>query len=275
MGLKDKQASNLFTGNLRSDQYSEDFGIFHSPGYGGLYYLRRRQVVFLLAASVNGIILDIGCKDARFCSELLQRGGGCYVGIDIDKQALDLDKIAHRDEAAHFLLGDATRLPFPDETFDFVLITEVVEHIENEQQVISEVARVLKKGGNCILSVPTLDLYTFIHYFIASKLGILPNDKLLYQDPDHRREYCKYNFDKRFTSLAKFKSVLQDSGLTITAQRPAYVIVSPLEHLWRRVIKQPHRHVHLAKLLIRIDNTLSNLLKSFGHYTVFTLKKPV
>jgi len=273
MELKDEQASALLTTDLRSDQYAEDFGVFHSPDYGGLYYLRRRQVVFLLAPSVNGVILDIGCKDARFCSELLHRGGECYLGIDIDKQALDLDKIAHRDEAAHFLLGDATRLPFPDETFDFVLITEVIEHIESEQRVISEIARVLKKGGNCVLSVPSLDLYTFIHYFIASKLGVLPNDKLLYQDPDHRREYCKYDFDKRFTSLVKFKSALQGSGLTITAQRPAYVIVSPLERLWRGVIEQPHRHRRLAKLLIRIDNTLSNLLKSFGHYTVFALKK--
>jgi SAM-dependent methyltransferase len=52
------------------------------------------------------------------------------------------------------LLGDVTRLPFPDQFFDLVICSEVLEHLPDDATAIRELARVLKPGKNLVVSVP-------------------------------------------------------------------------------------------------------------------------
>ena len=52
---------------------------------------------------------------------------------------------------------DLTRgLPYPDESFDLVVLTEVIEHLENHRAALGEVARVLRPGGHLILTTPNI-----------------------------------------------------------------------------------------------------------------------
>ncbi len=51
--------------------------------------------------------------------------------------------------------GDGTRLPFPDDTFDHIICSEVMEHIPDDAAAARELARVLKPGGNLAVTVPT------------------------------------------------------------------------------------------------------------------------
>jgi 2-polyprenyl-3-methyl-5-hydroxy-6-metoxy-1,4-benzoquinol methylase len=50
--------------------------------------------------------------------------------------------------------ADARKLPFEDESFDVVICLDVLEHIEEDFMVISEISRVLKSGGRFLISVP-------------------------------------------------------------------------------------------------------------------------
>ncbi len=50
--------------------------------------------------------------------------------------------------------GDALNLPFPDESFDVVIISEVMEHIPDDKGVLAEMVRVLKPGGRIAVTVP-------------------------------------------------------------------------------------------------------------------------
>ena len=50
--------------------------------------------------------------------------------------------------------GDATRLPFPDGTFDRVIASEVLEHIPDDGAAFAELARVLRPGGTLAVTVP-------------------------------------------------------------------------------------------------------------------------
>jgi SAM-dependent methyltransferase len=50
--------------------------------------------------------------------------------------------------------GDATRLPFPENTFDHVIAAEVLEHIPADEDAMAELARVLKPGGTIAVTVP-------------------------------------------------------------------------------------------------------------------------
>ena len=52
---------------------------------------------------------------------------------------------------------DLTRgLPYPDQSFDLVMLTEVIEHLENHRAALGEVARVLRPGGHLILTTPNI-----------------------------------------------------------------------------------------------------------------------
>jgi SAM-dependent methyltransferase len=59
--------------------------------------------------------------------------------------------------------GDATSLPYGDQFFDLVNASELLEHIDEDEKAISEVARVLKKRGHFTLSVP-LQMRYWTHF---------------------------------------------------------------------------------------------------------------
>ncbi|MFX1323416.1 MAG: class I SAM-dependent methyltransferase [Promethearchaeota archaeon] len=52
------------------------------------------------------------------------------------------------------ICGDLARLPYRDRTFDFVCALDVLEHIKNDKLAISEISRILKKGGITVITVP-------------------------------------------------------------------------------------------------------------------------
>jgi SAM-dependent methyltransferase len=57
---------------------------------------------------------------------------------------------------AHQIELGAAPLPFPDDSFDLVFMTEVLEHLVKPDQAIADVRRVLKLGGHLVLSTPNL-----------------------------------------------------------------------------------------------------------------------
>ncbi|MFX0140357.1 MAG: class I SAM-dependent methyltransferase, partial [Candidatus Hodarchaeota archaeon] len=54
----------------------------------------------------------------------------------------------------HPLCGDLERLPYREESFDFVIALDVLEHIENDKLAASEISRILKKNGIALITVP-------------------------------------------------------------------------------------------------------------------------
>jgi ubiquinone/menaquinone biosynthesis C-methylase UbiE len=106
-------------------------------------------------------ILDIGCGNGRHTAAAFDLNSGHVVGAD--PQFNDL-KDAHDRMRFHESLGpggrwslagaDITHLPFKETHFDIVLCAEVLEHIPDHKKAIAECARVLKKGGHLVVSVP-------------------------------------------------------------------------------------------------------------------------
>ena len=97
--------------------------------------------------------LDLGCGDGLLTRIVLQAAGPReMVGIDPDPaeaaQALQLGIYS----AVHAVGGD--RVPERDASFDWVLSNSVLEHIEQIEPVIAEVARLLRPDGNLVFTVP-------------------------------------------------------------------------------------------------------------------------
>jgi len=105
--------------------------------------------------------LDVGCGEGRHTLAAYLRPGVDVIGIDLSPKDLQTARSRVVDMEAFepkghitFLQGDATRLPFPDASFDTVICSEVLEHIPNFITVIEELVRVLKPGGRLCVSVP-------------------------------------------------------------------------------------------------------------------------
>ncbi len=95
--------------------------------------------------------------------------------LDVDASALELGAHAARTRNANirFLVGDGTRLPFPAEYFDAVLLDSVIEHVRDPQALLNECQRVLKRGGIVFVVFPPfygplsghIDDYVMIPWF--------------------------------------------------------------------------------------------------------------
>ncbi len=105
--------------------------------------------------------LDVGCGEGRHSLAAYLRPGVDVVGLDLSDEDLatantriaDME-VFDPEGSVRFMRGDATRLPFPDHSFDRVICSEVLEHIPNYLNVLEELVRVLKPGGKLAISVP-------------------------------------------------------------------------------------------------------------------------
>lgn len=108
----------------------------------------------------NDILLDAGCGEGRHSRAGIAHGAHvCSMDMDagplrVAKEALELDSLT---EKGKFIVhvGDALNLPFKDGTFDRVICSEVMEHVDDDNKACSELARVLKSGGTMAITVPT------------------------------------------------------------------------------------------------------------------------
>ena len=100
-------------------------------------------------------ILDLGCAEGPyahiFTDEIESYGfDGC------SKRLLLNENNALNKGYNALIIGNGLKLPFADASFDIVICTEVIEHVTETRQLITEINRVLKKGGKLIVSTPNL-----------------------------------------------------------------------------------------------------------------------
>ncbi|OGZ08386.1 MAG: hypothetical protein A3C13_01680 [Candidatus Lloydbacteria bacterium RIFCSPHIGHO2_02_FULL_50_11] len=98
-------------------------------------------------------VLDIGCGNGRFFP-LVREKHAQYVGIDYSEGLIREAKRLHPN--GNFIVGDATQLPFPDNTFDIAYSFAVIHHVPSKEpraQFVCEAARVLRHGSIFVLSV--------------------------------------------------------------------------------------------------------------------------
>jgi SAM-dependent methyltransferase len=116
-------------------------------------------------ASVQGKVLDVGCGAGSVAKAVKRERRDLQVyGCDLSQSAVS---IATADpQGVEFRLATAEQLPFRDAEFDFVWIFDVLEHVNDPERVLREVARVLKPGGGFHIVLPLegqpWTIYTFI-----------------------------------------------------------------------------------------------------------------
>jgi ubiquinone/menaquinone biosynthesis C-methylase UbiE len=128
------------------------FGLPHTE-------MRNRSRLILRNSKINpgDKILDAGCGIGLYGLEYAIKHNAKVVGVDLSKEKIkNAEKLRESLNAKNivFMEGDLTKLKFKDESFDFILSSDVLEHIPNDEKALSELTRVLKKNGGLILTFP-------------------------------------------------------------------------------------------------------------------------
>lgn len=118
----------------------------------------------LLDVKKGDVILDAGCGEGRHSFECIARGADvCSMDIDMEslkKARYILAAIKLKEDASYhgrfqIHIGDALNLPFKEETFDKIICSEVMEHVDDDDIACRELSRALKKGGKIAITIPT------------------------------------------------------------------------------------------------------------------------
>lgn len=118
-----------------------------------------------LAVGEGQINLDAGCGLGRHSLQYAKKGASVFC-MDLDVESLQktrytMNKLKESGEApgdSRFMvnIGDALNLPFKDETFDRIICSEVIEHVDDVNQTCADLSRVLKTGGRIAITFPTI-----------------------------------------------------------------------------------------------------------------------
>jgi ubiquinone/menaquinone biosynthesis C-methylase UbiE len=127
------------------------------PAEYGQEIVKRRSRITSYCVSLSGRnVLDFGSGNGAQTVELLKHG--CTVtACDVDQRDLNiLTEYARNNsiESVTPVLYNGANLPFPDDHFDVVASYGVLEHVHDESHALREIHRVLKPGGDFVISVP-------------------------------------------------------------------------------------------------------------------------
>lgn len=107
--------------------------------------------------------LDIGCGYGSLSSILSKKGVKVY-GTEIDKEKLEIAKQKLKDKNLVLKLVEGEKLPFKKNFFNVVFLFDVIEHVNNPRLMLSEVRRVLKRGG--LLYVEFTPYYSLVGHHL-------------------------------------------------------------------------------------------------------------
>lgn len=112
--------------------------------------LQAKDIMGALDLSLDDLALDVGCGSGAFTFEMGRR---CQraTGIDVKESILRIPIPVDLAGRVEFQKGRGESLPFPNDSFDVVLLSEVLPMTDDPEQIIREATRVIRPGGRVII----------------------------------------------------------------------------------------------------------------------------
>jgi len=136
---------NTIVALLKNQMFQPSFGAMLINPF---WFIRRGlyKSIKTIAKELSGKILDFGCGSKPY--ENLFINATEYIGVD-------LEVTGHDHEFSKVdTYYDGKTIPYPNEYFDSVFTSEVFEHVDNIDQIIPEIHRVMKQNGKILITVP-------------------------------------------------------------------------------------------------------------------------
>lgn len=163
--------------------------------------------------SVGKRILDIGCGDGALTYLLSRQKEAYVIGIDPSIEAINFAKEKTRNtKNIEFIIASAYNLPFADDSIDYVVSSDVIEHLQQPEKMLLEIKRAYNGNGNVIITTPIRlterpldrmhiyeffesDLKKLLGKFFSSNIRIIKSHPLVFTELQNRHYIIKYLFN--------------------------------------------------------------------------------
>lgn len=149
-------------------------------------YVRTHKILPLIPK--DAVLLDIGCGIPAKLLKLLSPHIKHGIGVDFKVEPCQWDNL----QTIRLLIDK--QLPFPNDYFDIVTMTAVLEHIEHEAEIVDEIYRILKPNGKLLITVPSTWSQPVLEFMATLKI-IYPEEIL-----DHKRYYNRDSLSQLFST---------------------------------------------------------------------------
>ena len=207
-------------------------------------------VLSCMPADLSGTkVLDYGCAGGYF-SLLCARRGADTVGIDILPRAIKISKDLLRREGleskGRFYVAGHPRELEGRESFDFIILKDILEHVDNDSSLLEDCLPLLKEEGKIIITTPN---FFSLNYLLQVKLlhqFILKEKNYIGWDPEHKRIY----------SLFSLKRLIERCGYDVITAKGMYLIPWGLIGMFR---KRGTLLSSLGRILLLLDGWFMNV----------------
>jgi SAM-dependent methyltransferase len=241
-----------------SDQ-SNQAALRGHPSYVWRFGQDRRLALINRYAPLKGRrILDVGCGIGTYVGRLRQFSDQVY-GIDIERERI----VEGSKRLPNLLVAAAERPPFLAESFDVVLLHEVLEHVQDDRLVVANAHRLLASGGRMVIFAPNR-LYPFethgIYWRGKYRFGNFP--LVSYLPSTQRKRLCPHVRTYTWRDLQALLRGLEHSVVVQTQIYPGYDNIIA-------------RHPAVGSMLRRITYSLEGTpLRVFGLSHLLVVQKP-
>ncbi|HVT44392.1 MAG TPA: class I SAM-dependent methyltransferase [Thermoanaerobaculia bacterium] len=194
-------------------------------------------------------VAEVGCGRGDFAI-FLAREGAEVVALDASREALELGKERARERGVdvQFILGNAEETGLASSAFDLVISCECLEHVDSPRRMATELHRICKPGGRCIITTPSYLNAELLSWAVA----------LL-----RRKQYSHQPRDNFFLFF-RVKRMLQKAGFSVIDTDSRYF----------RFLLLPRVDPDRLRVLEFESSMLNRLFRPFGLHFLFDLEKP-
>jgi ubiquinone/menaquinone biosynthesis C-methylase UbiE len=202
-----------------------------------------------LEAQPGRRLLDVGCGDGRLLRAARERGLVAF-GVDLSSNGAVLAKSFT--PAAHVVVGNGERLPFPDDAFDYLTCLGSLEHLLDMEAGLKEIMRVCKADARVCIMVPN-------SFYLFEVIAVLRTGY---------RRHGKFQPQEKLATLGEWKDLLEAHGLTVLEiERDK----EPIETSWRNVFHDFHP-IRIVKRFI--EKVLQAVMPvTLGYQFIFVCRK--
>lgn len=160
-------------------------------------------------------VLDLGCGGGLVAEAIAAEG---YAVTGVDASLPSLRAARDHGRSAYYCGGDASALPFANRSFDAVVCSEVLEHVEDPDAVLREITRVLVPGGLLLFSTPNRTWF--------ARVGLIWVAELLRWAPRRTHVYSQ------FITPIELALRMQRAGLVMREHRGIALRRAAVQAMW-------------------------------------------